>query len=150
MIQVRVHSDFTSRVARDRVMRLAQKTLRLEKARAELTVYITTDAEIHKLNRQFHATDAPTDVLAFPTNVHGGRERFGERAYLGDVIVSYDRARDQARAAGWRIADEIDLLIVHGILHLLGYDDLTPRKRAQMWRRQEEILEHPINQADEA
>ena len=52
----------------------------------------------------------------------------------------FDRARMQARAARWRIADELDLLAVHGILHLFGYDDRTPRKRAQMWQRQEEIL----------
>ncbi len=134
-VEIRVHAKFASRVQRARLARRARQTLRAEKARAALTLYITTDAEIRALNRQFHATDAPTDVLAFP--VEG---RYGERSYLGDIAISYDRARVQARQAGWRIADELDLLAVHGILHLLGYDDATPRARARMWRRQEEIL----------
>ena len=60
--------------------------------------------------------------------------------YLGDVVVSYEQARKQARAAGWRVADELELLTVHGLLHLLGYDDLTPRARKRMWKRQAEIL----------
>lgn len=83
------------------------------------------------LNRKFHATNSTTDVLSFPSN---------ELEYLGDIVISYDRARVQARKAKWRIADELDLLVVHGVLHLLGYDDVTPRQRAHMWRRQEKIL----------
>jgi probable rRNA maturation factor len=89
------------------------------------------------LNRQFHATDAPTDVLSFPTRAES---RLIKRLHIGDIIISYETARVQARDAGWRIADEIDLLAVHGILHLLGYDDLTPRARKKMWARQKEIL----------
>jgi len=135
-IDIRSHSEFSSRVQRARVQRIAQKALRAEGVKASLTIYITTDAEIHKLNRAFHATDAPTDVLAFPAD---------DSDYLGDIAISYDTAKRQAHDAGWRIADEIDLLAVHGILHLLGYDDVTPRKRAKMWKRQEEILGRTIN-----
>jgi len=134
IIEIRVKTRFSSRVSRARLVRSARKTLRSEKANAALTIYVTDDAEIHKLNRAFHGTDAPTDVLAFPL------ERYGERPYIGDIIISYDRARVQAHDASWRIADELDLLAVHGILHLLGYDDLTPRKRVKMWKRQAEIL----------
>ena len=130
-VEIRTHKKFSSLVERARVLRVARKTLRAEKCTGSFTVYVTTDAEIRKLNRQFHATDAPTDVLSFPTGIDN---------YIGDIVVSYDRAKVQARQAGWRIADEIDLLVVHGILHLLGYDDLMPRKRAKMWKRQEEIL----------
>ena len=135
-IDIRSHSEFSSRVQRARVQRIAQKALRAGGVKASLTIYITTDAEIHKLNRAFHATDAPTDVLAFPAD---------DSDYLGDIAISYDTAKRQAHDAGWRIADEIDLLAVHGILHLLGYDDVTPRKRAKMWKRQEEILGRTIN-----
>ncbi|MBI5031370.1 MAG: rRNA maturation RNase YbeY [Chloroflexi bacterium] len=137
-VEIRTHKKFSSLVERARVMRIARKTLRAEKRSASFTVYVTTDAEIRKLNRQFHATDAPTDVLSFPTGIDN---------YIGDIVVSYERAKVQAREAGWRIADEIDLLVVHGILHLLGYDDLTPRKRAKMWKRQEEILGRVIRDA---
>ena len=137
-IEIRTHKKFSSLVERARVLRIARKTLRAEKCNGSFTIYVTTDAEIRKLNRQFHATDAPTDVLSFPTGIDN---------YIGDIVVSYDRAKVQAREAGWRIADEIDLLVVHGILHLLGYDDLTPRKRAKMWKRQEEILGRVIRDA---
>lgn len=139
-IEIRVNSKFSSRVARARLARVARKTLRAEKGNAALTLYVTDDAEIHKLNRAFHGTDAPTDVLAFPSDIG----RSAERPYIGDIVISYDRARAQSRAAGWHIADELDLLAVHGILHLLGYDDLTPRKRAKMWKRQAEILGREI------
>jgi probable rRNA maturation factor len=141
-IEIRVKAKFSARVARARLTRIARKTLRAEKVNVALTIYVTDDAEIHKLNRAYHGTDAPTDVLAFPSDI--GRST--ERPYLGDIIISYDHARVQARTAGWRIADELDLLAVHGILHLLGYDDVTPRRRARMWKRQEEILGRTIDE----
>jgi probable rRNA maturation factor len=141
--EIRVKPKFSSRIARARLARIARQALRAEEARAALTIYVTDDVEIRKLNRAFHGTDAPTDVLAFPLSME---ERLIKRPYLGDVVVSYDRARVQARAAGWRVADELDLLAVHGILHLLGYDDLTPRKRARMWKRQEEILGRTLDE----
>ena len=135
-VEIRVHSKFSSRVNHARLTRAARRTLRAERADAALTIYVTTDAEIRALNHKFHATNAATDVLAFPAEQGADKPR----PYIGDVVVSYDRARVQARTARWRIADELDLLAVHGILHLLGYDDLTPRQRAKMWKRQEEIL----------
>jgi probable rRNA maturation factor len=140
-IEIRVKAKFSSRMARARLTRVARKTLRAEKVNVGLTIYVTDDVEIRKMNRAFHGTDAPTDVLAFPLREEG---RLIKRPYIGDVIVSYDRARVQARVAGWRIADELDLLAVHGILHLLGYGDVTSRKRAKMWKRQEEILGREI------
>ncbi len=132
-IEVRTHKKISSSIDRKRIKRIAQKTLRAEKTSASFTIYDTTDSEIRKLNRQFHATDASTDVLSFPTEIE---------SYGGDIVISYDRAKAQAHQAGWRIATEIDLLVVHGILHLLGYNDLTPRQRAKMWKKQEEILGH--------
>ena len=139
-IEIRVKPKLGSRVNSARLKRIAQKTLRGERVNAELTIYVTDDKEIRALNRSFHATDAPTDVLSFPM---GGR--LMKRPYLGDIVISYDRARIQARAVHWRIADELDLLAAHGVLHLLGYDDLTPRKRAKMWKRQKKILGYVAN-----
>ena len=134
--EIRIHPRFSSRVDRARLVRTARRTLRVEQARAALTIYVTTDAEIRALNLKFHGARAATDVLSFP--MEQGTDR--PRPYIGDVVISYDRAHTQAKAAGWRIADELDLLAVHGILHLLGYDDLKPRTRAKMWKRQQEIL----------
>ncbi len=116
---------------------IADKTLRLEKmpSQASLAVVIVGDRSIRSYNRRFHQVDAPTDVLSFPS---------GEKEYIGDIIISFEMARRNARTAGWRTADELKLLVVHGILHLLGYSDETPRKRSRMWKRQAEILGRAI------
>ncbi len=130
-ITVRVHRKFSSRVNPARLKRIARRATKAERQNGALTVYITTDSEIRLLNRKFHAANTPTDVLSFPSNDH---------KYLGDIVISHDRARIQARAAGWRVADELDLLAVHGVLHLVGYNDTKPRAKARMWKRQKEIL----------
>lgn len=130
-IAIRVHHKFSSRIDRARLKRLVRRAMKMEKKRGDVTLYITTDPEIRLLNRKFHATNAPTDVLSFPSN---------DRSYLGDIVISYDRARAQAREASRHVADELELLAVHGVLHLAGYDDAKPRARARMWKRQEEIL----------
>ncbi len=141
-ITVRALNKFSSRIDRARLARIAERALRAEKAKGDtaLTIYVTGDGEIRLLNRKFHATNAPTDVLSFPSGSGELYENPQEPAYLGDVVISYERAKEQALVAHWRIADELDLLAVHGILHLLGYDDVKPQARAKMWQRQEQIL----------
>ncbi len=112
-ITVRVHSKFSSRVPRARLTRVVRRVLRAEKARGDVAIYLTTDSEMRLLNRKLHATDAATDVLAFPPRARRGdprgRPHQGEdkpRPYMGDIIISYETARANARRAGWRIADE--------------------------------------------
>lgn len=99
--------------------------------RAQVTVALVSDRAIRALNRRFLHRDRSTDVLAFPG---------GDRLLLGDVVVSVDRARAQAKAAGHDHATEIALLAAHGLLHLLGYDDHTAGRRARMMRRQQRLL----------
>jgi probable rRNA maturation factor len=139
-VEIRVHPQFAARVKRAPLLRLVARALRAECAQADVALYITGNAEIRKLNRIYHGADSPTDVLSFPAPAPA----YHRTPFLGDIVISYDTARSQARVAGWRIADELELLAVHGLLHLLGYDDQTPRKRAKMWRRQIEILRHDI------
>ncbi len=141
-VEIRVRRELAGRVDGARLARVARRTLRAEQARGTVSLYVTNDAEVRALNRRFRATDAATDVLAF--SVGEGRDESPTCLYLGDVAISYERARAQARAARWRVADELDLLAAHGILHLLGYTDETPRARARMWQRQERILGRPI------
>lgn len=146
--EIRVQSRFASRVDRGRLGRAVRRALRREKARAALTVYVTSDAELRSLNRRFHGVKAATDVLAFPAEEPGS----ARLPYIGDVVISFERARAQANAAAkasksrasWDTASELDLLAVHGVLHLLGYDDRTPIKCARMWKRQAEILDRAI------
>lgn len=116
----------------DRLARVVEHVLRRERApgASEVTVALVDDAVIRRLNRRFLGKDRPTDVLAFP----------GDSPYLGDVAISVERARVQARRAGHPVAAEVALLAAHGVLHLLGYDDRTRRHRAELMRRQRALL----------
>jgi probable rRNA maturation factor len=111
---------------------------------SRLTLVITGDEQVHALNRRYRQVDAPTDVLAFATDETAGQDSFvsapGEPAYLGDVIISYPRAEAQAQAGGHPVSAELQLLVVHGVLHLLGYDHATPAQKRKMWAAQAGIL----------
>jgi probable rRNA maturation factor len=121
----------------------AATALGLEGKEGQVTVVITDDEGIQQLNRQFLGHDRPTDVLAFGT---GNEEKPFVTApeaggYWGDVIVSYHRASEQAAEQGHPVERELRLLVIHGVLHLLGYDHVTEEDRATMWARQDEILD---------
>jgi probable rRNA maturation factor len=104
---------------------------------AELTLVVTGERQIQKLNRQFRGENQPTDVLSFPADE--ADMETGQR-YLGDVVISLPRATDQAKAAGHSLEDELQLLAVHGTLHLLGHDHGETEQRQAMWAAQDEIL----------
>jgi probable rRNA maturation factor len=104
----------------------------------DVTVVIGDDAQLHELNRQFLGVDAPTDVLSFPSDE--ADPDTGER-YLGDVLISLPRAAAQADARGHAVRDELQLLVVHGVLHLLGHDHAGPDEKARMWQLQASVLE---------
>ena len=103
----------------------------------DLTIVLTDDNQLKELNREFMEIDAPTDVLSFPS---GELDLDSGNLYLGDVIISYPRALEQAQAAGHQVDAELELLTVHGVLHLLGYDHADEEDKARMWSAQDEIL----------
>jgi probable rRNA maturation factor len=142
-VEIQVAPDFEGRVREHRMRAVAEAVLRTEGQTGELALVITGDRSIRDLNRDFLGIDAPTDVLAFPTQEKGGPFVAAPEAggYLGDVILSYPRAEAQAHQQGHPVEQEIDLLIVHGILHLLGYDHATPGDKAAMWAHQDAILD---------
>jgi probable rRNA maturation factor len=105
---------------------------------ADFTIVIGDDAQLHELNRQFLGVDAPTDVLSFPADDTDPDS--GER-YIGDILISYPRAAAQAASAGHAIQDELQLLVVHGVLHLLGYDHGLPVDKKRMWKIQAQVLD---------
>jgi probable rRNA maturation factor len=123
------------------IERAAQETLRFASAQpdAELSIVITNDRQLHDLNLQFLGIDAPTDVLSFPVGEAETDPDTGE-VYLGDVLISLERARAQATSGGHPILDELQLLVIHGVLHLLGYDHAEEAEKAEMWSAQAEIL----------
>jgi probable rRNA maturation factor len=105
---------------------------------SEVSIILTNDARLHELNLNYLGVDAPTDVLSFPaseTDPETGAH------YIGDILVSVPRAREQAQAIGHSLEAEVQLLVVHGVLHLLGHDHAGAEEKARMWKAQSEILE---------
>jgi probable rRNA maturation factor len=114
------------RIPAARVRRLAARIA----GRRSLSIAFVGNAEIRRLNRRFLGHDYATDVLAFPL----GTDLFGE------VVVSAEYAAAEARRRGIPLEEELLRYVVHGILHLLGYDDHRPADRRRMWVRQEREL----------
>ena len=105
---------------------------------AELSIILTDDARLHELNLNYLGVDAPTDVLSFPASETDPET--GAR-YIGDILISIPRAQTQAEAAGHFLESEVQLLVVHGVLHLIGHDHAAAEEKARMWKAQAEILE---------
>jgi probable rRNA maturation factor len=136
MIFIDNQQDFPDTILLERAARF---TLDLSPAHsnADITIVLTDDRQLHELNMDHLGVDAPTDVLSFPapaTDPETGS------TYLGDVIISIPRAVQQAQAAGHPVEAEVQLLVVHGTLHLLGYDHATVVEKAQMWEEQSKVL----------
>lgn len=102
----------------------------------ELSVVLVTDARIAEINGQFLGEPRPTDVLAFPLDGPDG----SDRPLAGEVVVSAERAKAEAEARGLSPGEELALYVVHGVLHLAGYDDHDPASRRGMRKREAEIL----------
>jgi probable rRNA maturation factor len=146
LIEILLRPTLHPEVDTGELRRAVQLSLQMEQTPegVSLTVVITDDEEIRALNRRFRDTDAPTDVLAFPDAETDQVfvDESGEPPYLGDVIISLPRARQQAAEQGHSTMDELRLLVVHGVLHLLGYDHAVPAQQVEMWARQDAILQH--------
>jgi probable rRNA maturation factor len=104
---------------------------------SELSIILTNDARLHELNLNYLGVDAPTDVLSFPASETDPET--GAR-YIGDILISVPRAQEQANAAGHPLESEVQLLVVHGVLHLLGHDHAEAEEKSRMWKAQAEIL----------
>lgn len=139
MIYVEVHEPFGLEVDPADLERAAFLALhsQTDPAKCELTIVLAGDEQLRRLNREYLGMDAPTDVLAFPSG-HKDPESGGE--YLGDVLISFPRALQQAAADGHPVRDELQLLVVHGVLHLLGHDHAEAAEKNRMWAAQGEIL----------
>jgi probable rRNA maturation factor len=117
------------------ILHAVRSTLRMEHAPpTRIEVAVVGDARIAELNRQYLDTDGPTDVLSFPLSDPD------ERPLEGLIVVSSDTARRQADRLGHDPAAELILYVIHGCLHLLGYDDREPEAFARMHEREAHIL----------
>ena len=135
MITIESKYDFPAAL----IERAAQAALAHQKDSldANLSVVLTDNRRLHTLNRDYLGIDTPTDVLSFPASESDPDT--GAR-YLGDILISVPYARKGAKEAGHPLESELQLLVVHGVLHLLGHDHAKPKEKATMWKAQREIL----------
>jgi probable rRNA maturation factor len=106
----------------------------------EINLLFTSDHAIQDMHREFMSLDSPTDILTFPFEADMFDPAM-ESSHGGDIVMSVETARYHAEKAGWEVADELRFLVLHGILHILDWNDVDDAARASMLARQTEILE---------
>lgn len=125
-------------LAPDKLRAAAEACLRMaQRSAGELSIKLTDDKTMRQAHRQYVGSDKTTDVLSFP---HGEIDPDSGLPYFGDILISVPQARKQAAEMGHGLQAELALLIVHGTLHLLGYDHADPAGQAKMWQLQQEVL----------
>ena len=138
MIHIEINPSLQTDLTSDILEHAALAVLAHQSVDGDLTIVLTDDAQIRELNQEFLGIDAPTDVLSFPASETDPETA---RRYLGDILISIPRADEQARAVGHALEAEVQLLAVHGTLHLLGHDHAEADEKARMWKAQAEVLE---------
>lgn len=150
-VRIYFENEQTERAVSEYLKRLIQKTVKATldyegfTHKCELSVTFTDNEGIHALNREYRGIDRPTDVLSFPQFDFSGGEKLpvGEgMVSLGDIVLSLERAAEQAREFGHSYSREVAFLTAHSMLHLLGYDHERGEKEdADMRRRQRAVME---------
>lgn len=146
-VNVSIDTEYKKLVKSAWLKSLARQIQSAEKvsAKSEMSLVITGDAQIHALNLKYLEEDRPTDVLSFPMNEQLSSEPAfisgpDGKLHLGDIIISYPTAARQASEHNHSVEREITILLIHGILHLLGYDHDIPERKQPMNLREEAIL----------
>lgn len=140
--QIEFHIDpsWADHIDLNRIERAIVTTLQLQSEQIEgleacsLSLVVVGDEEMTRMHESYRAEAGTTDVLTFPSDADDLPEEM--QGYLGDIIVCYPQAARQAYPEGHMPQDELDLLAVHGTLHLLGYDDESPEEKVRMWQEQ--------------
>jgi rRNA maturation RNase YbeY len=124
--------------------RVARRALQVARQRGRFAIALAfvNDRAMRRLNHQYARHDDTTDVLSFPTREQTRAFRVPPTSdeFLGDIIIALPQAMRQAKAAGHSLAREIDVLLTHGVLHLLGYDHYTQAEQETMQRLETQAL----------
>jgi probable rRNA maturation factor len=144
---IEIQNEYDFVISEDRLRAAAQTVIAQHQnhvdypaaADSALTIVITENQAVADLNRSYRGIDAPTDVLSFPAD-EPPVELADEPPYLGDLIIAYPYAKAQAERESHALDDSLALLVVHGTLHLLGYDHDKAEAKAVMWAAQEQAL----------
>ncbi|MBF8265360.1 MAG: protein of unknown function UPF0054 [Dehalococcoidia bacterium] len=144
-IAIKIDRPYGPEVKRTWLKRVIEESLGMEKvAYAEVSLVITSDERIHEINRKYRQVDAPTDVIAFALTEESRGEFVSPPdgiLHLGEVVISYPTAVRQASEHYHSVQQELAILIVHGTLHLLGYDHVLPGQARKMRNKERDILE---------
>ncbi len=138
-----IHIQFSEEAADPRLEAIlaqaAKSALEQQQAEpsSEMSILLGDDKLLSRLNQQHLGKGHPSDVLSFPGNEINPETG---KPYLGDIAISLPRAKAQAKEAGQELDAELQLLVVHGVLHLLGHDHANQEERTRMWAAQNEIL----------
>lgn len=138
MIFIQVNPSLQISLTLDDLEHTVLAVLKNQASDGDITIVLTDDDQLRELNREYLGIDTTTDVLSFPATETDPET---ERCYLGDILISIPRAAEQAHDSGHALGVELKILLVHGTLHLLGYDHSVAREKAQMWKVQTKILE---------
>ena len=142
-IIVEVDEPYAAEVnANDLVRAVAAALLAEDRPDGELALLVTDDEAVAAYNQQYRGVEGPTDVLSFAAQepTPGFVTAPEMAAYLGDIVIALPFTRRQAAALNRTLIEELRLLAVHGVLHLLGYDHAEPEEEAIMWAKQDAIL----------
>lgn len=146
-ISLQIADKFSSYVDHSKIRQAVDETLKYSEFpdQISLTIVFQEDELLRRMNKQFLEIDAPTDVLSFPAEY---KDPDNQESYLGDVLISVPRAIEQASAGNHSVEEELQLLVVHGVLHLLGYDHLEEMDIERMQTVQSTILRRLGNNLD--
>ena len=145
---IQIDKEFRKHLDREWLQRVVKQSLTIQdfNSEVELSLVVTGDETVQKLNQQYRGIDKPTDVLSFALM----ERRPGDDTsfivppdgvlHLGEVVISYPQAARQAEENGLRVEQELALLIVHGVLHLLGYEHDEPDREWEMRALEEKVL----------
>ena len=150
-IDVQIFPAFARRLSKAWLREVAEQVLvtQCEGRSLNISLVIADDETVHNLNLEYRDLDETTDVLAFPLWESRGNETpdadgfvlpSEEATPVGEIVISYPQAARQAREGKRLIRAEMALLIVHGVLHLLGYDHADAKQENHMWARQDQVL----------
>lgn len=146
IVTIDVDEPFAAEIDRDAIERLVDHVLSGEGVNEpiEVSLWITTEDELHQLNKQYRGVDRSTDVLSFGADTGIDQPPFvaapDQPRYLGDLAISYPHVMEQAEEYGHSRQRELSYLVTHGLLHLLGYDHEQPDDARRMRGREEALL----------
>lgn len=137
-VTILVDSEYREKIDLELYKQCAVEVLEIEKADSGILSLVFTDQEhIHSLNLDYAGVDEPTDVLSF---ANGDIDPSTDRISFGDVIIAVPVAEVNASSHNRKLEEELALLVIHGVLHLLGFDHASPEDKRVMWDRQSTVL----------